>query len=418
MNRGVTLVVALLVVTSAAGMAMGASAGATTPTESEASTNNQGSEAYAGAHIAFDVESNAIADYQIGGEETFSSVAVQSQSETETEAGLGADVDLETMTTLEAADLSLAAQSRTNAQVEAQSGATLSAHDTERGTLVVESGGEDQYVKAELGAGATASDDGDRVRVETDGHEGTFIVVGDGEVTVNSEGDVTADLEADSTLAFRAYADGERDENAEYEESLIADGNAAVEVHVDQRDGEAVADVATYGQETSAAVSQETQNRVDVTVDRAVHEGTVVVTTVSEEAVGSVEDLEVRVDGEAAAEAASQTELEGAIGGDESRYLVAQQADASAEATLYIAINHFSERTATIDGSDDGDETSGDTDAAGDDADETDAEDSDESDDADGEEGDDAGAGDSVPGFGVGAALVALLGIAAARVHH
>ncbi|WP_436345171.1 hypothetical protein [Natronorubrum sp. FCH18a] len=419
MNRGAAVVVALLVVTSAVGMAMGASAGVPTSTaDAEPSVNSQAeSEAYAGTHVAFDVEGDAITDYQVGGDETFSSVAVQSQNEADAGAGLGADVDVETMTALEGAGLSMAAQSETSAQVEAESGATLSAHDTERVTLVVETGDDGQFVRAELAGDATASAEGDAVRVDTDAHEGVFLVVGDGEVTVTDDGDVAAELEAGATLAYRSYADGDRDESAEYEESLIADGSAAVEVYAEERDGETVSDAVTYGEETAVEVSQESRNQVEVTVDRTVHEGTIVMTTVSEDAVGAADDLEVRVDGEAATEASSESELESALGGDESRYMVAQHAEASAEATVYIAINHFSERTATIDGSGEAadDSDTDDADDGGDTAD--DGDDADDAADTDGSDADDdTVAGDSVPGFGVGAALVAMLTAVAARV--
>ncbi|ELZ19564.1 hypothetical protein C477_07838 [Haloterrigena salina JCM 13891] len=443
MNRGFAVIVALLLATSAVGAAFGAGAGASTGAESSTTTDGEtetasaataGGEAYAGTHVAFDVEGDAVTDYRIGGDETFSSVAVQSTSEAGAGAGLGAEVDLETLTTLEGAGLSLAAKSETNAEVRAESGATLSAHDTERGTLVVESGSESQYVRAELAANATASDEGDRVRVETGDHEGTFLVVGDGQVTVTDDGNVTAELAENATLTFRSYEDGERDESDEYEESLIADGNAAVEVHVEDRSGEAVGEAVTYGQETSAEVETEARDQVNVTIDRATHEGTVVLTTVSETAVGSLEDLEVRIDGEAATEVSSKSELEGAIGSDESRYMVAQQSEASAEATVYIAVNHFSERTATIDGADGDDSDDGADGTDGDDSgtdDETDATENDgttdgsesgadgETSDADdGEESDTGGdGGDGMPGFGAGAALIAALIGVGARVH-
>ncbi|ADB62079.1 hypothetical protein Htur_3214 [Haloterrigena turkmenica DSM 5511] len=436
MNRGLAVIVALLLATSAVGAAFGAGAGASTDTESSTTTDGEtetasaataGGEAYAGTHVAFDLEGDAITDYRVGGDETFSSVAVQSTGDAEAGADLGTEVDLETLTTLEGAGLSLAAQSETSAQVQAESGATLSAHDTERGTLVVESGSESQYVRAELAADATASDEGDRVRVETDGHEGTFLVVGDGEVTVTDDGNVTAELAENAMLAFRSYEEGERDETDEYEESLIADGQSAVEVHVEDRSGEAVGEAVTYGQGTSAEVETQARDRVNVTIDRATHEGTVVLTTVSEEAVGSLEDLEVRIDGEAATEVSSKSELVGAIGSDETRYMIAQQSEASAEATVYIAVNHFSERTATIDGADsdldDSDETDGTDDGtdSGDetnDGSETDAEDGGDADgetsDGDGEtevsSGNDTGedGGDGMPGFGVGVAVIAI----------
>ncbi|RKD98359.1 PGF-CTERM sorting domain-containing protein [Halopiger aswanensis] len=431
-NRGATVLVVLLVAASTIGLAAGAGAAgaATTQSGDGTSSTSADGEAYAGTHVDFAVDGDAIANYTIDGEEAFSSVSVQSQSDAGADAGLGADISLETMTDLNGAGLSLAAQTETSAQVEAESGATLSAHDNQRGSLVVRSGGESQYVQAELGADATAEQDGDTVRVETGSNEGVFLVVGDGEVTVNDEGDVTAELASDAALTFRSYEDGERDEDAEYEESLIADGTAAAEVHVEDRDGETAKSAVAYGEDISAEVSQAAESQVEMTVERAHGEGTVVITTVSEEAVGSLEDIDVTVDGEAAVEASSKSELEAATqNADSSHYMVAQQAEAQGEATVYIAFNHFSERTATIDGSDDGgstddgssDDETDSSDGTDDESDtsttdsetqeETDTTDSDDetTDEETGEsESDSGGSGDSLPGFGVGVATIAL----------
>ncbi|WP_049927987.1 hypothetical protein [Halopiger goleimassiliensis] len=423
MRRGTALSVALLLIVSVVGAT--AIAGATTASGSQSSAD-----AYAGAHVDFEVDGDAITDYRVDGDRTFSSVAVQSRSDADLGAGLGVDLELDAVAGLEGAGLSMAAESEASAQVRADSGATLEAHDTQRGTLVVEAGGEGQYVEAELAAGTDAEREGDgAVRVETDGQTGTFLVVGEGEVTVNEEGNVVADLEGDATLAFRSYEDGERDDAAEYEESLIAGGQAAAEVHVEDRTEGIASSAVTYGEETTAEVSADAENRVEMTVERTHGEGTVVITTVSEEAVGSLEDLEVTVDGEAAVEASSESELEGALGGDRSAYKVAQHAEAQGEATVYVAFNHFSERTATIE-SDDSDTTADETDDStseesdeetdeseeGTDADEsgdeTDTDGSSDGADADGDgdetdDGSDAG-DDSIPGFGPLVPLVAL----------
>ncbi|MFC6768251.1 PGF-CTERM sorting domain-containing protein, partial [Natrinema soli] len=83
---------------------------------------------------------------------------------------------------------------------------------------------------------------------------------------------------------------------------------------------------------------------------------------------------------------------------DESRYMVTQSSDASATADVLVAVNHFSERDLAIQSADGAD-------SDGDGSDGTD------SDDDDGGNGD-----DSVPGFGAGAALVALLIGTAARI--
>ncbi|WP_408957399.1 PGF-CTERM sorting domain-containing protein [Natrinema sp. 74] len=419
MNRGVALLVALLVAVSTVTMATASVAatiddGSNTTIEADAEvdsgtslettadaetettlTTQSGSDAgaqssaYAGATVAFDVQGDAITDYRVGGERTFASVAVQSQSETDSSSsgGLDGSLGLEAAANLNGAGLSVTSQTQASAQVTAESGATLSAHDTQHGTLVVESGGESQYVKADLAAEAQASEAGDRVLVETDNRTGVFLVVGDGKVGI-TDGNVTADLGANATLAFRSYAEGERDERAKYQESLIAEGNAAVSVTAQQRNGKLVTDAVTYGQETSANVSQTAENKVNVTIDRAVHKGTVVMTTVSEEAVGSLENLSVRINGEAAVKASSKSELESAIGGDQSRYMVVQDAQAEGQATVYIAVNHFSTRTVTIDGGSGADSGAGDDGSSGGDS--------------------SGGSGDSTPGFGVGVAIIAI----------
>jgi len=438
MNRGTALLVALLVTTGTVAMAaagaaattvdgsttidadadagtdlegtadgsteLNTSAELTTSTDTETSADaGANSNADGGTTVAFELQGDAITDYRVDGEQTFATVAVQSQSETDSSSSgsLEGAVGLEAATNLDGAGLSLATETQASTEVQAASGATLSAHDTPRGTLVVESGDEAQYVKAELGADAEASENGDRVRVETDSREGVFLVVGDGEVGV-TDGTVTADLSEDATLAFRSYAEGERDEHAQYEESLIAEGNAAIEVSAVERDGEIVSDAVSYGQETSATASQTAANQVNVTVDRAVHEGTVVMTTVSEDAVGSLENLTVRVDGEAAVEASSKSELEGAIGSDESRYMIVQDAGVDGQTTVYVAVNHFSTRTLTIDGNGADGSNGSETETSSDDATEDDT---------------NNGTGDSMPGFGAGVALIALLIGAVARLH-
>ncbi|MFP8957316.1 hypothetical protein ACLI4Y_11340 [Natrialbaceae archaeon A-CW3] len=375
MNRSAvaTVILAALLTVSLVGAA---GVGASTTAESAETTSS--SEAYAGTHLAFEASGNAVTDYTVDGETLFSSVTVDSQSEVD--GGADAAIDLGAVVDISGAGLSIGAQSQTATQIEAESGATLSAHDNERGHLVVNAGSESQVVEAQVDGNAQASAEGDdRVVVESDTRNGVFLVVGDGEVTVNEEGDVVASLESESTLVFRSYADGERDDQAKDDEQLIADGSAAAEVYVDVRDGEAVADTVSYGEETAVEARQEGEQQVEVIVDRAISEGTIVLTTVEEEAVGTLENLEVRVDGEAAVEASSQSELESAIGGDESAYMVSQHAEAEAKATVYVAFNHFSERTASIGAADDADST-------------------------------DDGVADGLPGFG---ALAALLGLGA-----
>ncbi|AGB15136.1 hypothetical protein Halru_0501 [Halovivax ruber XH-70] len=375
MTRIRAAVMSLLLVTSLLVMAV---PGTVTAQES-------GNESYAGAHVDFAVDGNAITDFSVDGEQTFSDVRVQSQSD----AGLGGDIDLRTMMDIDGTGLSLAAQTQTRATISAQSGAEVSAHDTQQGHLVVAAGDSSQVVEADLANDASASVEGDTVVVVDSGErDGAFIVVGDGDVAVNEDGNVAADLSSDAKLVFRSYAEGDRDEQAKAEEALIANGSAAAELAVEQRDGELVSETVTYSEETTTEVSTETANQVEVTIDRSVSEGTVVLTTVSEEAVGSVENLSVAVDGEAAAEASSMSELEAGAAGEEPRYMVTSTNEAQGEATVAVAIDHFSERTMTMSG-ENADDSEGDSSIPG---------------------------ADSLPGFGPIAALFGLLTAVGARL--
>ncbi|WP_306053484.1 putative sodium/potassium/calcium exchanger [Natronococcus wangiae] len=386
MNRATAVALAFIVTTATLSVAaVGAGASAASPSQQTVGAQSD-SDAYAGAYVAFEASGNALTDYRVDDDPVFENVSVAAQSDHQTEAGVGADVSLAAVTNLSGAGLEFDARSETRAEVSTEGSASINAHDTERGILTVDAGDEAQYVELELAGESEAEADGDRVVVESDERTGAFVVVGDGDVTVNEQGDVTADLESESTLVFRSYADGERDDDAEAQEELIADGTATAEVYVDERDGDRVADVATYGQGVAVETQSQSEDRLEMTVERARSEGTVVITSVSEsalEAAESADDLEVTVDGEAAAEASSYSELEGGIG-EEPRYMVSQSGEASAAADVLVAVDHFSEREVAIQDSG-SDETGDDT-------------------------------ADSVPGFGAIAALVAALVAAASRV--
>jgi PGF-CTERM protein len=136
-----------------------------------------------------------------------------------------------------------------------------------------------------------------------------------------------------------------------------------------------------------------------MTAERAQEEGTVVITSVSEAALAASDSLEVTVDGEAAVEASSHAELrEAADGGDSSAYMVRQSGSAEATADVFVAVNHFSERQIAVSDGDDSDSSDGETTSDGSD------------------DGDGASDGGGQPGFGVTAAIIALISVALARI--
>lgn len=400
MERLATALMVLVVTASVAPTAMGQASGP----------------AYAGTHVSFDTSERAVTDYAVHGETMLDSVKVESQSSVENNAVVDVGASLSAVTRVEGAALGLEAESETEARVEADNGATLTAHDNDRGIFVVASGDQSNYAVANLSSDANASAEGDsRVSVTTDnGTQGTFIVVGDGNATVNDDGDVTASLGENGRLVFRAYPEGKDDADDE-QERLIAEGTAKAETYVmaadddgddsDDGDNQTVVDTVSYDDNTTVSESQTAEGAVELTVNRTTHEGTVVITSVSEKALDATDDLQVSVGGEAATEAATYTQLESAMGSDQSRYMVESGGSAEASADVLVAVNHFSERTISLQSGDGDqattteepadDETAGDDDSGGDDADAGDA-------DNDG----------GVPGFTSVTAVVALLAAA------
>jgi len=386
-----TVLVALLLVASSA-----------IPIGTATAAAQQG-EAYAGTHVEFETTGDAIVDYSVNGNTVFQSVKVQSQSTAENQGSVRAGVGLSAVTDIAGAALSLDSQTEVSATVTAESGATMEAHDNSRGILVVRSGGESQYVTVNVSSSSQAESESDqRVVVTSDnGTQGTFIVVGDGEVTVNEQGNVSADLGSDGTLVYRSYPEG-RDDGDEQQERLVSDGKAAAEVYVMQKSeqgSELAADVVQYSEDTTVEVTQQTQGTVQMTAERSEERGKIIITSVSERALSSVEDLQVTVDGEAAAEASSYSDLESAVGSDSSKFLVRQQSSAQATADVLVAVNHFSTREITM--SEDGD----DSDDSG----------TDGTDGSDGDGGQETTSADG-PGFGPIAALIALVAVAALGV--
>jgi PGF-CTERM protein len=328
------------------------------PAAAAASTQQETS-AYAGTNISFETTSNAIVDYRVGDDTVIESMAVQSQSSSESGGSVSVGTDVTAVTNLSAVAVSLDSQTDLGATITTDSGATIEAHDNEKGILVVKSGGNSQYVTVDVADSTAVSSESDkRVAVTTaSGTEGAFVVAGDGTVAVTGQGNVSANLTDDSSLVFRSYPDG-RDDDDRQQERLIANGTAAAEVTVMQASegsSDLAADIAQYSQDTTVAVTQTAAGTVNMTATRSQEQGRVIITSVSERAISATDDLQVTIDGEAAVQASSYSELETATnGGETSKFLVRQQSDAEASADVLVALNHFSSRDISLQSSSDG----------------------------------------------------------------
>lgn len=350
--------------------------------------------AAADSSVSFETDGTAIVDYAVSGDTVAESIRVQSQQEAEAALSLSVGADLSAVSGLAGSTLSVDASSGLQTTIRAESGATISAHENSKGSLVVASDGEPQYVEVGLAESTSVRAESEsRVVVTTgNGTAGAFLATGDGSVTVNEDGNVTASVEGDGRLVFRAYPDG-RDDADERVESLIASGEAAASVYLT---GEGSGTV-NYGGDTAVSVAQRTDGQVTMTVNRSSHEGTVVVTSVAEGTFQSAEDVQVSVDGQAAARASSMADLRRAAnGGETSKFLVRGGASADASMDVLVGVNHFSSREVTL--SDDGSASSGggESNSGGEGS----------------GTGDDAATGGAGPGFGVLGALAALVAAA------
>jgi PGF-CTERM protein len=441
------LVVAVTLVVSAVGTP---AAAATANTGQQTSGQVQ-----SGTYVSFEATDDAVVDYTVNGNTVVEGMSVQSASEARSESGGGLGLG---GSVFAGAGLSVAssfsADASTTATIQAESGAEIEAHDNDRGIVVIRSNGESHVARFNGTDDSEAEQASEKRAVITnddDGATASVIVVGDGNVTVSDGGNVTAMAEEDSRVVYRQY-EGERSDSEKQQERMIANGTAVAEVYV-QAAGDAAseagddsdetatatpteapseeaeersADVVRYSEDTTVEVTEQSANTFNATVERTESEGKVVIMSVSEaafESAESAEDLEVYVDGEAAAQAESYSAVKAATqGGESSKYLVRSSSSAQASADVVVGINHFSERQLSMQSDDDGGgdatPTDGDGSDDGDDATPTDGDGSDDGDDAtptDGDDGSDDGGGTESggqPGFGAAVAVVALAGAA------
>ena len=423
------LAVAVTLVVSVVGTPVAAAAVATDTTSGQQAAGA----AYVGSNVAFDVSNSAIVNYTVNGERVVDGMAVRSTASAD--GGAGVEVGAGSEIAFSGAGLSVAndfsAGASTSATIESDSGAELRTHDNDRGIVVIRSNGERHVAQFDGSDGAEAEQASERRAViRNDDGTATGIVVGEGNVSISEDGNVTATTGPDSRVVYRQYDEARSDSEAE-QERMIANGTAVAEVYV-QAAGEVASDVegdqatdtptatdepsedgreraaavVNYSEDTTVEVTEQSANTVNATVERAQSEGKVVIMSVSETAFESAEDAEVYVDGEAAVEADSYSEVESAAaGGDRSAFLVRQSSSAEASTDVVVGINHFSARDVSMQsGSDDGTDTE--TSAAATDT------PTDTAADTAGSDGDDGTETGGQPGFGAVVTVLALVAAA------
>ena len=323
-------------------------------------------------------------DYAVDGQVVVDSLRVQSAGEAGGEGGVGVGVGADSTVSIDGAAVQSQNSGAARASVAFESGAQLEANDNRRGVVRITADGGDQVIQANVSGDASQEGDGRVVVSGDDGAQGTFIVVGEGNVSANGDGQVTAAVGEGGQVVYRQY-DGERSDDDESQEQFIANGTATAELYYQQASesgessGDRAVNVVNYGQDTTVEVTERSASTLNATVERSQSEGKVVLVSVSEAAMENAESTSVYVDGEAAAEASSYSEVASAAnGGDNSAFLVRSSSSAEATTDVVVGINGFSERELSMQ--------------------------------ADGGDGTTSSGGQ--PGFGAVAALVALVGAA------
>ena len=364
------------------------------PVAAAATTQQGQGEAQSGTHVTFETESNAIVNYEVNGDQVVERMRVQSQSEAQAEAGGGLGLSGDAGFTGAGLSIASGLQASTSATLTADSGAEITAHDNDRGIVVIRSNGESHVAQFNGSDDSEAEQaDDDRAVITNGNGTAAVIVIGEGNVSVSDDGNVTATAGQDGKIVYRQYGD-ERSEADEQQERMIANGTAAAEVYVqaaaesaggmddgDDSDdtatatptatdtpttapGEAAAersaDVVRYSEDTTIEVTEQSANTFNATVERSQSEGKVVIMSVQDAAFENAEDAELYVDGEAAVAASSYSEVRGATNdGDTSKYLVQSASSAEASTDVVVGINHFSERQVSMQSDGDGDGASG-----------------------------------------------------------
>lgn len=351
----------------------------------------QQAESHNGSNVEFQTTDNAVVDYRVNGAVLVDSVKTEARDAVEQRRGVDVGASVSSNVRVRGSDISTAARTKTRTSLQTGSGATMRAHDSNRGNLLVRATEGGQIVELNVSADVRAEQASDRraVVTHTDGTQGVVVVVGDGTVMVNDDGNVVADVADDSALVYRQYG-SERSEDERAQERMIADGTAAAEVYVttsSDGDNQPAADVVQYQQDTAVAVEMVNDTAIEMTANRSEADGRVVISSVSEAAFDTTGEVSVTVDGKAATRAESTTDLRTAAdGGNNSAFMIRSATTAAASSDVIIAINHFSDREMTV-SSDEGDTTTSGTD-------------------------DGSTTGEEAPGFGVLASFVALVSAA------
>ncbi|MFB6236347.1 MAG: PGF-CTERM sorting domain-containing protein [Halopenitus sp.] len=331
MRRLTVLVATLLVVSMAAPAAV-------TPAAA-------GEHEYDGKHVSFDIKSNGIAEYSVNNETLFSSVKTQAASEAAVDVGAG--VDASAIAGFEGAGLEATSTTTAAARFRTENGAQVAAHDTERGHLTIHATEQRTLVQINMSDPVGTTPKGTLIVVGGAKQVGSVFIVGEGNLSITEEGNIVADLHKGSGLVFRSNGEN-RTTQDQATERLIERGAAAGEVYVSKRNGEVVADTVQYDTDISVEIAQYEKGFVEVAVNRTTEKGTIVIMEVSKKLIEDPGAASVRVSGTEATRVDTHAELRRSLGKGEPTYKVSQATTSQANAAVLVAIDSFSRQTVVI----------------------------------------------------------------------
>lgn len=344
---------------------------------------------YQASHVGFDAKQNSVVNFSVGGQQIFESFSVVAKSDTETQSGgtIGVGVGLGEVTNIAKSAMSMRSQTDKNAVLETESGADIKIHNNDRGIITVTPSENSQIANINISPNTRATTETDKKVVITkeDNSEGVFLIVGDGEVTVNNNRNVIADIEQNRKLVYRDYKQQRSDDDRQ-QENLISNQNATAEVYIEQTDNQYRSNIVQYG-DTTVETTDQRQGQINLSVDRTQNQGKIILTTISNQAINPTNNISVQIDGETITQVETYNQLQSSIQQDNPSFLINQQSSTQSVSDIAIAIDHFSTRQITI-------QEKEDTQQQDDDSQQTDDTQQDEQ---------------QQPGFGVIAGLIAIL---------
>lgn len=234
---------------------------------------------------------------------------------------------------------------KTGVKTEFQSAnLSISAHDNTNGILKFKAE-KDTKVKLNLSANAVVGDESEKkVSIKADNVETTVMIAGPGSLDVENN-TIKANLRESSQLISKSYPGGKEKGDDEIESGIV-NGNISAEVQIFNETEGTTNDTVEYSPTVTIKEIKATKGEISVTADSKTEAGTTIAIIVENSMLpAEVNNLSIKVDGEATVNASSFYELYATRKEDKPRSMVIKGDTCT---KILVAVNHFSERAISI----------------------------------------------------------------------